>query len=465
MARMPLALIALLGAAAIAGAAADPPPAPLRPPVAAKEPHKTAIHGDTLVDDYFWLRHKGTPEVEAYLKSELAYSEAFMKPTEPLQQKLYSEMLARIQQTDTNVPALDRGSYYYSRTEEGKQYPIFARKKGSLAAPEEVILDVNALAQGKTFLAVGDMTVSPDGNLLAYAADETGYRQYTLHVKDLRSGQLGPESIERVTSAEWTEDGKTLVYSVEDPQTKRSFQVFRHTLGAARDEPLYQEKDERFGVEVWKSRDHKYLFLESGSHTTSEIRYLPADTGTAEMKVIAERVPDQQYDVDHRDGTFWIRTNDQGRNFRLVTAPASDPGRRNWKEVVPHRDDVMLSGHLLFRDFYVLLEREGGWPQVRITDFRTGQTHRIEFPEPAYQVNLSNNRAFDASVVRLTYQSPVTSTSVYDYDPATRQRTLLKQVAVLGGFDPARYRVEITNATAADGAQVPLWLLYRKDLK
>lgn len=464
MARAHLALAVVLGAAATAFAA-DPPPAPLRPPIAAKEPHRTEIHGDTLVDDYFWLRHKGTPEVEAYLKSELAYSEAFMKPTEPLQQKLYDEMLARIQQTDANVPALDRGFYYYSRTEAGKQYPIFARKKGALDAPEQVVLDVNALAEGKKFMSVGDMAVSPDGSLLAYTADETGYRQYALHVKDLRTGQLGPENIERVTSVEWTEDGKSLVYAVEHPQTKRPYQVLRHAIGSAHDEPVYEETDERFNVGVWKSRDHKYLFVESGSHTTSEIRFLPADTGTAEMKVVAERVPDQEYDVDHRDGTFWIRTNDTGRNYRLVTAPASDPGRRNWKEVVPHRDDVMLSGHLVFRDFYVLLEREGGWPQIRITDFRTGQTHRIDFPEPAYQVNLSSNHEFDAPVVRIAYQSPVTSSSIYDYDPATRKRTLLKQVAVLGGFDPSRYRVEVTPAPAPDGAQVPVWLLYRKDLK
>jgi oligopeptidase B len=467
MLRAPLAVLALaaLAAPSLAFAADPPATASGRPPVARKEPHKIAIHGDTLVDDYYWMRNKGTPEVESHLKAELAYADAFMKPTAALQQKLYDEMLARIQQTDTNVPARERGYFYYSRTEEGKQYPIYARKKGSLEAAEEVILDVNALAEGKQFMSIGEMSVSPDGNLLAYTVDDTGFRQYRLQVKDLRTGRLGPDTAERVTSVEWTEDGQSLFYSVEHPQTKRSYQVFRHALGGSKDEPVYEEKDERFNVGVWKSRDHKYLFVESGSLTSTEIRYKPADAAAGEWKVFAERVPEQQYDVDHRDGTFWIRTNDQGRNYRLVTAPASDPSRKSWKEVVAHRDDVMLSGHLLFRDFYVLVEREGGWPQIRITDFRNGQSHRVAFPEPAYQVNLSNNREFDAPVVRLAYQSPITSPSIYDYDPVTKQRKLLKQVAVLGGYDPSRYRVEVTKAKAPDGVEVPVWLVYRKDLK
>ena len=471
MLRARLALLALAAVTAPSLAlaltlAADPPAtAPVRPPVARKEPHKIEIHGDTLIDDYYWMRNKGTPEVETILKAELAYADAFMKPTAALQQKLYDEMLSRIQQTDVNVPARERGYFYYSRTVEGKQYPIYARRKGSLDAPEEVTLDVNALAEGKKFMSVGDMSVSPDGNRLAYTVDETGFRQYRLQVKDLRTGKLGPDTAERVTSVEWTEDGQTLFYSVEDAQTKRSNQVYKHALGAAKDELVYEEKDERFGVGVWKSLDDKYLFIDSSSHTTSEVRFKPADTAGGDWKLIAERVAEIQYDVDHRDGTFWIRTNDKGRNFRLVTAPVSDPGKANWKEVVPHRDDVMLSGHLLFKDFYVLVEREGGWPQIRITDFRTGQSHRVSFPEPAYQVNLSNNREFDTKVVRLAYQSPITSSSIYDYDPATRERKLLKQVAVLGGFDPSRYKVEVTKAKAPDGVDVPVWLVYRKDLK
>jgi oligopeptidase B len=441
------------------------PAASLQPPVAKKDPHATRIHGETLTDDYYWLRNKGTAEVEAHLKAELAYAQAFMKPTEALQQKLYDEMLGRIQQTDVDVPFLDRGFFYYSRTEEGKQYPIHCRKKGSLEAPEEVILDVNQLAEGKPFMAVGRRTVSPDGNLLAYRTDETGFRQFTLHVKDLRTGQLGPEAIPRVTSLEWAEDGKTLIYGVEHPQTKRSYQVFRHVLGEAKDDLLYEEKDERFDVFVQKSRDRQVLFIESASHTTSEVRYLPADRPAAELKLIAAREQDHEYDVDHRPGEFWIRTNDKGRNFRLVVADEKDPSRANWREVVPHRESVMLDGVDLFQSFYVLRERESGVLHLNVTELPSGRSHRIEFPEPAYIAFPGANREFDARLYRFGYQSPVVPPSVYDYDPVRRERKLLKQEAVLGGYDPARYRVELIQATAPDGVQVPMWLLYRKDLQ
>ena len=354
--------LAGLAARAQAPVVAAKPTAVQRPPVARKEPRTFQVHGDTITDDYYWLRNKGTPAVEAYLKAELAYAEAFMKPTASLQQRLYDEMLSRIQQTDTNVPYRDHGYFYYSRTEEGKQYAIHCRKKGSLEAAEEVILDVNALAEGKAFMAVDEMAVSPDGSLLAYTTDETGFRQYMLHVKDLRTGRNGPEAIERVTSLAWAGDGKTVVYSIEHPLTKRSYQVLRHALGAVKDDLVYEEKDERFDVGVSKSRDDKYLFVDASSHTTSEIRYLPANDPAAEPKIVAPRIADQEYDVDHREGFFSIRTNDKGRNFRLVIAPVSDPSRANWKEIVPHRDDVMLAGQSMFKDFYVLVEREGGLP-------------------------------------------------------------------------------------------------------
>ncbi|HYN20220.1 MAG TPA: S9 family peptidase, partial [Thermoanaerobaculia bacterium] len=428
-------------------------------------PHLTKIHGDTLTDDYYWLRNKGNPEVESYLKAELSYAEALMKPTEALQQKLYDEMLSRIQQTDTDVPFFNRGFFYYTRTEEGKQYPIFCRKAGSLEAPEQIILDVNQLAEGKPFMNVGWRTVSPDGNLLAYHTDETGFRQYTLHVKDLRTGQLGPEAIPRVTSFEWAEDGKTLLYGVEHPQTKRSYQIFRHLLGAPEDDLVYEEKDERFDVAVGKSRDRQILLIQSFSHTTSEVRYLPADRPAEEPKLIAAREQDHEYDVDHRSGEFWIRTNDKGRNFRLVKADEKDPSRANWREVVAHREDVLLDGVDLFRDFYVLLEREGGILYLRLTDQASGKSHRIEFPEPAYLAAPNANREFDAKLYRFSYQSPIVPPSIYDYDPTTREKKLLKQVAVLGGYDPSRYRVEVTRATAPDGVQVPMWILLRKDVQ
>jgi oligopeptidase B len=464
MPRLSLATAALLGLALglPRGAPADGPPAP---PAAAKQPKPVTLHGDTLVDDYHWLRNKGTPEVETHLKAELAYAQAFMKPTEGLQQTLYDEMLSRIQQTDTGVPYRERGYFYYTRTVEGQQYPIHCRKKESLEAPEEVILDVNRIAEGKTFLSVGVLKVSPDGHLLAYTTDDTGFRQYTLRVKDLRTGEHRPEKIERVDAVEWFEDGKALLYTVEHPQTKRSYQAFRHLLiGAGPDPLVYEEKDERFSLAAWKTLDRKYLFLDSSSHTSSESRYMPADGPAGALKLITPREADHEYEVDHRQGTFWIRTNDRGRNFRLVTAPVADPSRPSWKEVVPHRDEVMLAAFGLFKDFYVVVEREAGLPHLRVHDFQSGGSHRIEMPEPAYQASWSTNREFDTKLFRFAYQSPVTSPSIYDYDPATRQRTLLKQVAVLGGFDRSRYKVEVTQATAPDGVKVPVWMVYRKDL-
>jgi oligopeptidase B len=453
-----LVLVALLVRAEDAG----PPRGPL-PPLAKKQPHTTRIHGDTLTDDYYWLRNKGTPEVEAYLNAELAYAQALMKPTEALQERLYQEMLSRIQQTDASVPYRDHGFFYYSRTEEGKQYPILCRKKGTLEAREEVFLDVNALAEGKKFMSVGDVSVSPDGTLLAYTTDESGFRQFALHVKDLATSRMGPEAIARVTGVEWAEDGKTLFYVVEHPQTKRSHQVFRHALGAAQDDLVFEEKDERFDVSVSKSRDDKYIFIESSSHTTSEVRYFPADQPRSAPKLVTPRAQDHEYDVDHREGSFWIRTNDKGRNFRLVTVADSDPSRVHWKEVVPHREDVMLARFVLFKDFYVLLEREAGLPHVRVSDYGTGASHRIEFPEQAYAVGLVNNRDFDATLVRFAYESPITPSSTYDYDPASRKRTLQKQVPV-PGFDGSKYGVELIRVPAPDGVQVPAWMVYRKDL-
>lgn len=434
------------------------------PPLAKKQPHPLTIHGETLADDYFWLRNKGTPEVEKHLNAELAYSKAFMKPTEALQTRLYDEMLSRIQQTDVSVPYRDRGYLYYSRTQEGKQYPIYARKRGSAEAAEEIMLDVNKLAAGKPFMSVGGMKVSDNGNLLAYTTDDTGFRQYTLKVRDLRTGEDGADAIPRVTSFDWTEDGRTILYTTEDAQTKRSNQLLRHVVGGSKDDLLLEEKDERFSVYTWKTRDRRYFFVETNSLTSSEVRYLPADGSTVEMKVIAARQPEHEYDADHRDGVFWIRTNDKGRNFRLVTAPASNPVRESWKEVVPHREEVMLNGVDLFKDFYVLMEREAGLPRLQITSFASGDTHRIQFPEEAYVVSPSQNREYDAKVYRVAYQSPITASSIYDYDPATRKKTLLKQTAVLGGFDPAKYRVEVTEAAAPDGVKVPMWLLYRKDV-
>src|SRR3989475_8366630 len=349
--RRPLSLALVLVASP---PAPKPPPsgdAPPQPPVARKVPHVKQINGDTLRDDYFWLREKGTPEVESYLRAEAAYADALMKPTQPLQKTLYDEMLSRIQEDDSTPPVRIGSAWYYQRTEKGKQYPILCRKS-VLDAPELVILDVNALAAGKRFLGLGGWEVSDDGTQLAYTTDETGFRQYDLHVRDLRSGADGPEKIARVDSVAWTRDGKVLCYVVEDEQEKRPYQLWRHVVGSsAKDDLVYEEKDHAFNLEGDRSRSKDFIFLTSASHTTSEVRFFGASDPNAALVLLQPREPGHEYYADARAGTLYIRTNSAGRNFRLVTAPVWAPRKENWTELVPHRGDVMLQDVEVFRDF------------------------------------------------------------------------------------------------------------------
>jgi len=325
--------------------------------------------------------------VKAYLEAENAYTDAVMKPTEGLQKKLYDEMLSRIKETDIEVPYKEGDYFYYSRTEAGKQYQIHCRKKGGMDAPEEVVLDVNEMAKGQKFMSLGAYHVSDDGNLLAYTTDNTGFRQYTLAVKDLRSGKMLPDHAERVGSVVWANDNKTIFYSVEDDTTKRQYQVYRHTAGTSGSDKLaYEEKDEKFDVYAGKTRSKAYLLLFSASHTTSEVRYIPAGEPAAEWKVMQPRKQDVEYYPDHNGNFFYIRVNDTGRNFRLVKAPVADPRSQNWQEVVPHRANVMLDDTDFFKNYYVLSERENGLPQIRVTDLPSGESRRIEFPNPPTRV-------------------------------------------------------------------------------
>ncbi len=456
------ALLAVLCAMTMAQTTDNAP----APPVAKKVPHTTNVHGMTLSDDYFWMRDKKNPEVISYLEAENAYTDAMTKGTAALQDKLYKEMLARIKETDQNVPYPLGGYLYYTRTEAGKQYATFARRKGSMTAPEEVLLDLNEMVKGHPFMSVGDFEVSDDTNLLAYSTDSTGYREYTLNVKDLRTGEVS-KIAERVSSVAWANDNRTLFYVVDHPVNKNPFQLYRHTMGrAGADELVYEEKDEMFGIGVERSRSRGYIFLTSGSHTTSEVRYLPADKPGAEWHLILPREPGHEYFADHHGDNFYIRTNENGaRNFKLVTAPASDPRRENWKEVIPHRAGVMLSGVELFKDFYVISERGNATPRLRLGDYKTWKASDISVPEPVYSISLSTNREYDTTKVRYNYQSFITPSSVYDYDVKTGKSELLKQQPVLGGYDPKLYNSERVYATASDGARVPISLVYRKDLK
>jgi oligopeptidase B len=436
-----------------------------QPPMAEKKPKTTNIHGTTLVDDFFWLREKTNPAVMAHLKAEDDYATSVMKPTVALQEKLYKEMLSHIKQTDTNVPSRQGNYFYYSRTEEGKQYPIFCRKKGSVDAPEEVLVDVNELAKGQKFMSIGTLVPSDDGNLLAYSTDNTGYRQFTLQVKDLRTGQIFPERIERVNGVAWATDNKTFFYVTEDAVTKRSDKFFRHVLGSDTSDLVYEEKDELFDIGVERSLDKAVIFLGAFSKTSSESRYLRADEPNGTLKVIIPRQPEHEYDVDHRNNLFYIRTNKGAKNFRIVTAPVNDPSEKNWKEFIVHRPEVKLDAISLFADHAVLSEWENGLQQLEVVDFKTSKRQRIKFPEPVYSVGLSGNREFNTSVVRYGYNSLVTPYSVFDYDMNTGKSTLLKQTEVPGGFDRANYQSERVFATAADGTKIPMSIVYRKGVK
>jgi oligopeptidase B len=436
------------------------------PPVAKKVPKITEINGRKLIDNYYWLRDKKNPEVKAYLEAENAYTDAVMKATEPLQQKLYAEMLSRIKETDVEVPYREGGYLNYSRTESGKQYQIRCRKKGSLDAPEEVVLDVNELAKGQVFMSLGAFAVSDDGNLLAYTTDNTGFRQYSLAVKDLRTGKVLPDHAERVGSVVWANDSKTLFYTVEDEVTKRQYQLYRHTTGTTGSDSLvYEEKDERFEVEAGKTRSKAYIFLISASATTSEARYIRADEPAAEWKLMEPRKQDVEYYPDHNGNFFYIRVNDAGRNFRLVKAPVADPHSQNWQEVVAHRPDVMLEETDFFKNYYVSYERENGLPQIRVTDLTSGKSRRIEFPEPAYVSYPYINKEYETASFRYGYQSFITPQSVFEYDMASGASTLLKQKEVPGGYDHAHYQVERVYATASDGVKIPISVLHLKGAK
>jgi oligopeptidase B len=458
--------VALIAACSFVLAADDNSSSLSAPPVAKKVPKTTEVNGRELVDNYFWLRDKQNPEVAAYLQAENAYTDAVMKPTEGLQKKLYDEMLSRIKENDAEVPYKEGSYFYYTRTEAGKQYSIYCRKKGTLDAPEELLLDVNELAKGQKFMSVRDFAVSDDGNLLAYSADNTGFRQYVLAVKDLRTGKLLPDHAERVGSVAWANDNKTVFYTVEDPTTKRQFQLYRHAAGTdGSDKLVYEEKDERFNVEAGKTRSKAYIFLFCASHTTSEARYIPADQPTAEFKVLEPRKQDVEYYPDHNGSFFYIRVNDTGRNFRLVKAPVSDPRSANWQEVVPHRANVMLDDTDFFKNYYVLSERENGLPQMQVTDLATGKSRRIEFPEPAYSSYPYANREYETSKYRYGYQSFITPRSVFEYDMATGKSTLLKQKEVPGGYDRTKYQVEQVYAPASDGVKVPISVVHLKNAK
>jgi oligopeptidase B len=438
---------------------------PQQPPRAERVAHVTSVHGEQRVDHYHWLRNKDDAVVRAHLEGENAYTQAVMAHTAQFRETLYREMLARIQETDMDVPYREGAYEYYSRTEKGKDYPILCRRQVRAPA-EEITLDLNALAQGHEFFALGAYDVSLDARLLAFSTDLTGFREYTLQVKDLASGELLPLRIEKARSVTWANDSRTLFYVLED-DAKRAYRLYRHVLGTTAHELLFEETDARFSIGISQSRSRAWLFLTSHSATTSEVRYLSADRPLDALALAVPRRHEHEYYLDHHPAhggdRFWIVTNDRGRNFRLVTAPVADPREANWSELIGHREDVMLEGVDLFVRHCVLHERAGGFPRLRVMHLADGAIHAIEVPETASSVHGGANAEFDTDVYRFVYESLVTPDSVFDYDMNTRSRTLLKQRPVLGGYDPAQYGSEVTYADAADGTRVPVSLVYRRD--
>jgi oligopeptidase B len=430
-------------------------------PVALRHPHPLELHGDHLQDDYFWLREREDPAVRAYLEAENAYAEALLAPTAALRETLYREMLGRIKQTDVSVPYRDGTYWYYARTEAGKQYGIYCRKLGSLNAPEQILLDLNQLAEGHPYLALGVLEVSDDGRLMAYSTDTTGYRQYTLVVRDLDSGVPVAGPIEKCGSVAWAADNRTFFFTVEDA-AKRFHRVWRQELGGAA-ELVHEEPDERFRLQVERTRSRRHILIQSDSHTTSEIRFLPAAAPRTRLRLLAARVPERELEAEHLGDGWLLRVNDRGPNFRIVQLAEEDFDPAHWVELLPHRDDVMVEAIEAFAGHWVAWERAAGLVKIRVTDRRSGKSEYVVLPEPVYEAGTGSNAEWDAESLRYEYESPVTPPSTYDYEVATGVSTLLKRREIPGGFDAARYGCERRSVAAADGTPIPISVVFRRD--
>ncbi|MHC2991023.1 protease 2, partial [Pontibacter sp. HJ8] len=450
-------------------AAATTTPAALQPPVAQKQPKELTAHGDTRIDNYYWMNERENPEVIAYLNAENAYTKQVMADTEPLQDKLFKEIVGRIKQTDESVPYEKNGYFYYTRFESGKEYPIFARRKGSMKAPEEVMLNANERAEGKSYYAPAGLNVSLNNRLLAFGEDTVSRRQYTLRFKDLQTGELLPDRIPNTTGgAVWANDNKTVFYTMKDPSL-RSFKIFSHTLGTptSQDKEVYHEKDETFSTYVYKTKSDKYIIIGSSSTLSQEYRFVDAAKPAESFKLIQPRERGLEYDVDHFGNNFYIRTNKDGAtNFKLMQTPVGKTTKENWKEVIPHRADVLLEGTEIFKDHLVLQERKNGLAQLRIKKWNDPKTdYYVDFGEEAYTASISINPDFDSKVLRFVYSSLTTPSSTFDYNMETKQKTLLKEQEVVGDFNKENYESKRIYATAKDGTKVPISLVYRKGLK
>jgi oligopeptidase B len=465
------ATVLTLGLLLPAAAWSDAMPQSHKPPAAAMKPFEVKSPNGTRIDEYYWLRDdtRKDPEMLAYLTAENAYKDAMLAPVRPLEEKVYGEIIARLKQDDASVPYRDRGYWYYWRYETGKEYPVHARKAGSLDAPEQVLVDENELAKGHDFFDLGELEVSPDNRILAYAEDTVGRRQFTLRFKDLATGKLLADVI---TNAEgnvvWTADSRSVLYVEKDPQTLLGRKVRRHVLGTdpKEDPVVYEEHDESFYLGVDKSKDGRYLYIGLQSTVSTEQHYARADDPKLEFSVILPRERDHEYQADHFDGRWIIRTNWQAPNFRLMEATVGESlDRARWRELVAHRTDAFVDDFSVFRGFLAIEERLGGLRKVRIRPWEGGKDFYIASDEPAYVTGLGDNEEVDSDKVRYVYTSLTTPATTYDFDVKTGERVLLKQQPVLGGFDAKNYATEYVWAPARDGEKVPVALVYRKGFR
>lgn len=434
-------------------------------PQAARKPKDVSIHGDKRIDNYFWLRERDNPEVLAHLKAENDHAEAWFKPLNEFKNKLYAEMLARVKEDDEGVPWRKGAWWYFSRTATGQQYPTWARRKGSPDAADETVLDMNTLAKGKPFLQLGTFAPSPDGKMLAYSLDETGALDFTLYVKNMANGEILPLKIEKTAGAVWANDNRSLFYLTKD-EAKRTAQVWRHELGqAGADTLVYEDRNELFWVDLAKTLDGQYIVIHSDSKDTTELRVISADKPKSRLRIVLPRKKGREASLEHRDGLFYLRVNDTGPNFRLVTVPAAKPDIAQAKELIAHRKNVMLEDVEVFSQHMVIAERDGGLQKLRVWDFATGQSHHIAFDEAVYSASAKDNHDYDTDTFRFAFVSLATPQTTYDYQMATRTLTLKKRQPVLGGYDSALYESRQIRARAKDGTLVPISLVWRRDLR
>ncbi len=440
----------------------------LSPPTAKKIPVEITTHGHTRIDSYYWLRERDNPEVIDYLNAENSYKDQVLAHTRPLQDELFEEIKSKIKQEDESVPYKKNGYWYYTRTIPDTEYYLLCRKEGSLDAEEEIMLDLNQMAEGHEYFQLGGSSVSPDNKLLAFSVDTVSRRKYTIRFKNLETGEIMDDVIPLTTGRiVWANDNKTVYYVLKDDVTLRSERVMKHVLGSSseEDEEVFYEEDETFSVFIYKTKSEKYLIIGSESTLTSEYRFLEADNPEGEFRVIQPRTRELEYSVEHFEDHFYIRTNLDAQNFRLMRTPVSSVGKENWQEVIPHREDVFIADFDILKDYLVVSERKEGLTELRVMPWKGGSEHYIDFEEDIYTVYSNINLDFDTKLFRFSYTSLTTPNSVFDYNLETRERTLLKEEEILGDFDKNNYETKRIYATAGDGTEVPISLVYRKGVQ